>query len=404
MKGLTIALCGLLLLQSCEKYTLSRVYRSQVMHNTGGSRDTIPGSPGHPSADTIVYVSAVTVPEGYDWRRDSLYGSIPCELLFFRNGVPLFSVQTGSIASPSPDTHHILDGHLYTEYASMEGTIICRDGEELFRYPQREMLKGLLVKGKDVYTLGRALDGGGFYYRCNGETLLKQENGEPFGDFTNPAYGRNGALYESRNGVCFCYKTASACFSCVDGTVSQIQTSVGAARIKDMRLFGNSPCYAADYYTTVLVFTSNRAYTLPAGTDWNAISLFLRDGNWWFIADSPSSTVCRRVDQADDDHAGVSFTGNDNCIYMGRSHFYSARFGGGMFSISDDTGRIMYVRDSTYYFGRNTIYCEGDEIYALINPRERSQPPSVWHSGQATVYGINGYLTGVEVDVSLPSL
>ena len=85
MKGLTIALCGLLLLQSCEKYTLSRVYRSQVMHNTGGSRDTIPGSPGHPSADTIVYVSAVTVPGGYDWRRDSLYGSIPCELLFFRN-------------------------------------------------------------------------------------------------------------------------------------------------------------------------------------------------------------------------------------------------------------------------------------------------------------------------------
>ena len=46
MKGLTIALCGLLLLQSCEKFTLSRVYRSQVMHNTGGSRDTIPGSPG----------------------------------------------------------------------------------------------------------------------------------------------------------------------------------------------------------------------------------------------------------------------------------------------------------------------------------------------------------------------
>ena len=75
-----------------------------------------------------------------------------------------------------------------------------------------------------------------------------------------------------------------------------------------------------------------------------------------------------------------------------------------MFSISDDTGQIMYVRDSTYYFGRNTIYCEGDEVYAIINPRERSQPPSVWHAGQSTVYGINGYLTGVEVDVSLPSL
>lgn len=403
MKGLLISVCGLLLLQSCEKYTLTRVYRAQVMYNKGGERGTSPGGSESPKGDTSVFVCAVAVPQDYDWRRDTLYGAVSCELQLMKDGTPVFSMPTGEIASSSPDTHHLLGGHLYTEYASMDGTVICLDGKELFRYPQREMLKGLLVHGEDVYTLGQTLDENGFYYRRNGQVLLRQE-GEVFGDFSNPAYGRNGALYENEGKVCFCFKTSSACYIVSDGTMYNVRTSVSAFRIKDMRLHGTSTYYVADYSTTVMIFSPSRTRTLPSETAWQSVSLFPRNGTMWFMADSPSMTVCSDVAIAESDNYGARFVGNDNYLFVGESRFYSAACDGGTLNIRDDTGEILYIRDSTYYFGGSCVFCEGDEIYALVNPRERERPPGVWHRGKETEYNINGYLTAVEVLVSPPSL
>ena len=404
MKGLLISLCGLLLLQSCEKYTLTRVYRAQVMYNEGGGRGNAPDSTETPKWDTSVFVTAVSVPKDYDWRRDTLYGAVPCELQLMKDGTLMFSMPTGEIASSSPDTHHLLGGHLYTEYASVDGTVICLDGKELFRYPQREMLKGLLVHGEDIYSLGQSVDGGGFYYRRNGEVLLRQEVGEVFGSFSNPAYGRNGALYENEGKVCFCFKTPSACYIVSDGTMYNVRTSVSAYRIKDMRLYGQSTYYVADYSTTVMIFSSSRTRTLPSGTSWQSVSLFPRNGTMWFMADSPAMTICSEVATAENDNYGVRFSGNDNYLFEGSSRFYSAACDGGTLNIRDDTGEILYIRDSTYFFGGNSIFCEGDEVYALVNPRERERPPGVWHRGKEMEYSINGYLTAVEVLVSPPSL
>ncbi len=404
MKGLLIFLCGLLLLQSCEKYTLSRVYRAQVMYNNGGGRGTVADSTEAPKGDTSVFVSAVSVPKDYDWRRDSLYGAVPCELRLMKNGVPVFSMQTGEIASSSPDTHHILDGHLYTEFASPDGTVICRDGKELFRYPRRETLKGLLVRGEDVYTLGHSLDDGSLNYRRNGEMLLRQDSGEAFGDFSMPGYGRNGALYENGGKVCFCFKTPSACYAVSDGAMYNVRTSVSVFRIKDMRMFAQATYYVADYASAVMVFSSSRTRTLPTDNAWQRVSLFPRDGTVWFAADSPSTAICRPLDQAELGSAGVRFSGNDNFIYEGESRFYSAACDGGTLSIRNDAGEILFIRDSTFFFGRNSVFCAGDELYALVNPRERGEPPSVWHRGRTVEYGINGYLTCLEVAVSPPSL
>ena len=399
-----ISLCGLLLLQSCEKYTLTRVYRAQVMYNEGGGRGNAADSTEAPKGDTSVFVSAVFVPKDYDWRRDSLYGAVPCELHFMKNGTTVFSMQTGEIASSSPDTHHILDGHLFTEFTSLDGTVICCDGRELFRYPQREVLKGLLVRGTDVYTLGHSVDDGALYYRRNGEAMLRQDSAEAFGDFSNPAYGRNGALYENEGRVCFCFKTPSACYTVSDGAMYHVRTSVSVFRIKDMRMFGQMTYYVADYASAVMVFSSSRTRTLPTDNAWQTVGLFPRDGAIWFLADSPSTAICRPLDQAELSSAGVRFSGNDNFIYEGESRFYSAACEGGTVSIRNDAGEILFIRDSTFFFGRNSVFCAGDELYALVNPRERDIPPGVWHGGSTTEYSINGYLTGVEVAVSPPSL
>ena len=59
----------------------------------------------------------------------------------------------------------IREGHLYTDNLDGTETVIRRDGEELFRYPGRESLRGFLLVGGKVHTLGQNLDGDGFAYR-----------------------------------------------------------------------------------------------------------------------------------------------------------------------------------------------------------------------------------------------
>ena len=405
MKGLFLLVCGMLVLCSCEKYSLSRVYRSQVLNSMGYGRDSLSGAGEARGNDTVVYVSAVTVPDNYDWRRDSSYGSVAGELLLLKNGIPQFSTVAGagSLIDISPDTHHLMGGHIYTEYTSSDGTVICRDGKPLLRYPQRERLKGFLIKSADIYTLGRSLDGEGFCYRRNGEVLLRQDSGSIFGDFTNTAYGRNGALYMDAGSVCFCFKNSSACYSVRDGVMKEEKTSAGVSRIIEMRILNSTVYYVADYLGTMIVFAPGFNRTLQCNTPVRAASLFLREGEPWIIADADNATICRRVQDAGSASAGVRFAGSSNFIFDAGGRFYSAGVESGTLSIKNEDGEYLFVQDSTYFFGPGSINCIGEQIYALINPRERDRLPALWHGGTGKEYKINGYLTALEVGISPPS-
>lgn len=391
-------IAGLLCLHACQKYTLSRVYRAEAMYNPGKTRDTIPAPEGPLKRDTTVLVSAVIVPEGYDWRRDSSYGMVPCELQLLRNWEPEFAVPTGRDISISPDTHHLLGGHLYTECARDSGTVICRDGVPLFRYPERESLRGLLVDGETVYTLGKDLDGTGFYFRKDGVVLMMQDAGEVFGDFSNPAYGRNGALYRNEADVCFCYRNQEACYKVVNGSAERVDAGVSSHRVKDMRLIGRSVYYIADYSSALLIFAPSKTYTLTAAVKWISASLFLRGEEPWFIAESLTESICKKVSEAENASAGIAFSGECNFLFPGKSTLYSAGFGDGSFNIRDESGKLLYIRDSTHFFGGGSIYCDGNDVYAIINPRQKKMPPSVWLSGRERVVPLNGYLTGIEVN------
>ena len=157
--------------------------------------------------DTTVYYSAVRFPDGYDWQRDTAYGSVPFELLLYRDFEPALTLPSGPDACfvPDPDRHHLAGGHLYTERMADGQTRIGRDGVELFRFPGREYLVGLLEDGEDLYTLSRPAKGDGFTFRRNGDVLLRQPSGTPFGSLTDPSYGPSGALYRDQEQVCFCY-------------------------------------------------------------------------------------------------------------------------------------------------------------------------------------------------------
>lgn len=175
-----------------------------------GARNSSPGfgkdSSHAPLPDTLVYLSAVSVPSGYDWVRDSCFGAIKAKLLLFRNGEAIVNVDAG-LGTTIPiqaESHHLIEGNLYTEYCGEGKTHICKNGEPLLTWNGEEVLCGLLPLDGDVYTLATDRSSGNTVLRKNGSSLLNLPAGNVFGGFDNPCYGRTGALYRSGKDIYFC--------------------------------------------------------------------------------------------------------------------------------------------------------------------------------------------------------
>lgn len=194
--------------------------------------------------DTTLFLTAVRFPGDYDWQRDSAFGSVPFELLLYRDFEPVLTLSSGPDAcfSSDPDRHHILSGHLYTERMADGDTRVGRDGTELFRFSGREYLVGLMEDGSDLYTLSRPARGNGFSYRKNGEILLNRTDGAPFGDLTDPSYGPTGALYRDEGKICFCFTAGSTSdrtfYLARDGLETRLDSLLPSAVILDIKQHG----------------------------------------------------------------------------------------------------------------------------------------------------------------------
>ena len=198
-------------------------------------------------ADTTLLFCAIRFPEGYDWQRDTAYGSVPFDLLLYKDFEPVLTLPSGPDACfvPDPDRHHLLSGHLYTERMADGTTRIGRDGTELFRFTGREYLVGLLEDGEDLYTLSRPAKGPGFTYRKNGYLLLNRADGTPFGDLSDPSYGATGALYRDQGRICFCFSAGTgggrAGFAVLDGVESRLDALPAGALIRDLKMRKGEP-------------------------------------------------------------------------------------------------------------------------------------------------------------------
>lgn len=407
MRGKIIFTCSLLLLFSCEKFTLTRVYRAQVLPEIG--RHCPDSTTAHDSlvrrADTIVYLSAVSVPASYDWRRDTSYGGVPCELLFLKNGETLFSVSTGasSCVGTSPETHHIIAGQLYTEYNTLSETVICRNGEQLLRYQGREVLRGLLIRDGDIYSLGCDKDKGGVVFRCNGELQFRQDDAVVFGDFSSLS-PRSGALYEDEGKICFCFKNGTACFQVLDGGVSQVRTNVTAPRVEDLLIFKGQPYYVANYGKSVLVATPSRNFTLPSDEKWKDIRLFFyKDKPCIIAAGEKERSICCPLLEFALEKEREYFSGEGLFIYPYAPEPYAIGYDGGNLKIQSMGGEYVFVRDSSYFFGHGCACMADGSMYLAVTPREYDQTPFVWHKGVETPCPVEGYITGIDVVISPPS-
>ena len=208
---MALAVFAIVLIGGCDKDPDGRSKYGTLGYGGWGRPDDS-GVGAGVRKDTVLYVSGVVFDDGYDWRSDTLYRRTDGYLVLFRNDEFLQILEAGSKQriSLDPDMHHLLGGHLYTEYSDGDRTTIGCDGKTLFSYYGREMLRGLLVEGKDVYTLGANRDGSGFSFRKNGNEILSRRDGTIIGRMSeNPAYP-GGALYRDHHSLCFCYSRESA--------------------------------------------------------------------------------------------------------------------------------------------------------------------------------------------------
>lgn len=388
---------------SCEKYEISRYYRALVMGDNTSADDSL--GRDKEFSDTNLFVSAVLVPETYDWRRDTAYGAVNCEVAFFKNNDLVFSADAGpgTALSPNPSTHHIIDGHLYTECVTGDETIISMDGEPLYRYTGTEVLRGLLVRPGEILTLGRQKGGDGFSYRRNGEIIIRQTAGTVFGDFSHPAYGPSGALYEDDGRVCFCFKDSRYCYKVVDGTVTQQRLSVSASTVADMRVIESNLYYIAGYTRATMIFSPQRTMSMPSSMEFSDLKISVADdGSPFLFAETlnPETTIVRPLASAAVDGAGVSFDGNNNFVIGKEGSYYAVSNRGGLLRLLKEGGGDIFVRDSSFFFGRNCVAAKGKTAFLIVNPKEKEFRPFIWHHGEEKEYDISGFLTAMEVSVN----
>lgn len=144
---------------------------------------TGPPAGGSSSSRSTTYVTAFDYPEGYDWRYNPEKGEVRCSLVVFTNGKPTLKVPVGNAyhVSDDPDMHRVIEGHLYTDFATEDQTIIKKDGKPYLTYEGRESILDMVARKDSLYTLGHRRDGRGFSLRLNGEVVLERDRGYTFG-------------------------------------------------------------------------------------------------------------------------------------------------------------------------------------------------------------------------------
>lgn len=138
-----------------------------------------------------VYMCVVKVPASYDWRRDTLFGSVNGKLTLLKNMKPVLDLKAGKGTDIpiSPGMHHIADGHLYTEGPG----IVKRDGVDYYRFEGSERIVSILPTKSGTFILS-AKAGGGFCLRKDGIQEFRMSEGIP------------KSLYEDGGHVYFSYR------------------------------------------------------------------------------------------------------------------------------------------------------------------------------------------------------
>ena len=370
-----------------------------------GSKDTL-APPPVPVFDTVLYISAVEYPEGYDWVRDTASGLVEARIVLYRDSVKLLEVPTGFShdVSPSPDMHRIVDGHLYTYFPNDSQTVIKRDGADIIRYDVREVIKGFMVEDGHVHTLGQNREvGGGIAYRIDGEELFLRRNATVIGEPDDGGWP-TGALYKDREAVAFAYKIGSIYYIYHDGQSEEIRFHESPSDLYDIRRVGGKTYSLARFksyaYSPAMICDFEGPVYFHEGQMKTAGCGIIPDGSDFSIKhSSPSGSGASWYLWSNGFNKSVQagFIPYDFFASAGCVDAVGTRNGSICFTTGGMKKYISVEGNYRFTSSRCGVSLDG-KLYAILTGMD-DYPNLVIADGRVRSAGVNGVLTGLEVRI-----
>lgn len=394
-----IPILALALLSGCDPLE-NGPSRSETENNTIDENDTGNSQGRH------LYVSGVSFPEGYDWKRDTAFGKVPCNIFLMRDGEMICKVPAGENggAEAASDRHHIIGGHLYTEHSEPSQTVIQRDGKEILRYNGSETLRGMLIEKGKLLTLGQNRYGHGFALRRSGKVLFSSEDGEILGSYSDRAYARTGALYDDNGTACFSYfsvRDGKRSWHFVNGGEEAALEYSGISTVYDMKtMMGDHYAVAklSDGSAPVLLgrgLPANLSGSLTASAT-NDYRLCLSDDRVLIVGEYRDSGLNPATTGFwDEDGLITKITGDCRTFrYKLGQLDYLKTNSGKVVSVSFN-GKVSTIPGEWCVMTPQCL-CWTDESPVLaLSSQNGKQCPAIWKGGTLTEIDINGFLTGV---------
>lgn len=356
-----------------------------------------------------VLAVAVSFPSDYDWHRDTSFGAVNAKIVFQCNGKTQYSFDAGrhTRVSTDADSHHILDGRLYSESRDADSTYIYQDGVPYISFAGREIIKGIVHSKGSPYILSQKCSGEGFVLRYGGETIFERDSGTVTGDLSDPFCDASGALYEDSRSICFTYYCSGGSgerdwYLVEDGEEKRILSPVDAVIVYDVRRINGSIC-------CVYRGKSAKSLYFQDGDSRTDLSKTIRsqymNDDYRIICYNKSASVVgtssSRYDSVPTTYIwnanGLAGTFEGDCyIYRGKEKSSILVFGEDEDIFYSPESRVELEPDFKLMTSRCAVSAENG-VYLSLSPVIKGRHPKLWHDGKSSSLDINGFFAAMEV-------
>lgn len=379
--------------------------KGRTSYTTDSTRTDLPQAPVI-IPDTLLLFTAVDFDKNYDWKRDTAYGSSRFDVILYKDFKQTVKLSSSSFPglSPAANTHHIIDGNLYTEHFFNGTMSLYRNEEKLFSFEGREIILGILpLSNEGVYTLSRKISNGNetTILRLNGEIVTVLSGGHPFGSTEDSSYGESGALFSTINeDVYFCFDSEnedplSRYLIVYKDHIDTIRNSRGLT-VPDMKLIdGTAVLCPANYISYSL--GEARIYKALSEEGYAIGAFFSIGGKGQFTGIANYNSTKNRL---------TKLCTSEAVIYHSAKADYAIEENEeteGICIYSGSLGNAIYSQTAAYFPSPNSAIINEKYFAAAVSSKDdnRPYPKIIFRDGKTAEIEINGYISCVSTVLSV---
>lgn len=337
-----------------------------------------------------------------------------CNIILFKDNKRILTLKAGSDEEigTGTDQHHIVGGHLFTEYIDREGTVIKKDGKPYYCCPEIESTKGILSSGSDVYILGQNTSGDGFSLWKNRERMFHSEVGRVWGDLLESASHPSGALYSDKGSICFCYYISSLdtesqtelrqWFIVKDGIQTLITLPNNITEVHDIKVIDGQICIVAtkgnDTYPVLLINGETFVLQNSSVNSLKDFKLTMYENKVAFHGTILSGSRYKTGIWTKDGLM-TSYDGRNDIILEHKGYNAYINFSEeGAISIFSPWGKSCSMEGPFHYITCRNVAIDEIRIHLIANPLDEDMKPFVWNDGEISEVRGNLFLTSISIE------